>query len=71
MRGLKLEDKKISLHTQKNLFLVECSVPWWQAFCRHPPTAAGRHPCPYLGDCAHTFAQVPLRMYLRRRRFPG
>lgn len=55
MRGLKLEDKKISLsHPKESLPGRMLGTMVAGILQRHPPTAAGRHPCPYLGDCAHT-----------------
>ena len=55
VRGLKLEDKNISpSHPKESLPGRMLGTMVAGILQRHPPAAAGRHPRPYLGDCAHT-----------------
>lgn len=54
MRGLKLEDKKLAFHTQKNLFLVECSVHGGRHSCRDTlPLQQAGIPALAWGLCTH------------------
>lgn len=68
--GSEARGQKNKPFTPKRISLVECSVPWWQAFCRDTLPLQQQASPPLPGDCACAHAHA-LHTYLKRSRLTG